>query len=87
MTLELVPTLLLATEKERQAMEVFDHSLHWKELDSYLNLEGLLAEATEIPTPSRMLLEKFFARQYGRICGIKKILKHLIKNYKDIFYN
>jgi hypothetical protein len=30
MPLELVPTLLLATEKERQDMEVFDHSLHWE---------------------------------------------------------
>ena len=28
MPLERVPTLLLATEKERQDMEIFDHSLH-----------------------------------------------------------
>jgi hypothetical protein len=30
MPLEHVPTLLLATEKERQDMEVFDRSRHWK---------------------------------------------------------
>jgi hypothetical protein len=33
MPLEHVPTLLLATEKERQDMEVFDQSLHWESLN------------------------------------------------------
>ena len=28
MPLERVPTLLLATQKERREMEIFDHSLH-----------------------------------------------------------
>lgn len=45
MPLEHVPTLLLATEKERQDMEVFDQSLHWESLDYDLSVEGLLAGA------------------------------------------
>jgi hypothetical protein len=69
MPLEHVPTLLLATEKERQDMEVFDHSLHWEELDCDLSVEGLLTGAKEMPSLARKALEKFFARQYGQIAA------------------
>jgi hypothetical protein len=48
MPLEHVPTLLLATEQERQEMEVFDHSLHWESLDCDLSVERLLAGAKEM---------------------------------------
>ncbi|MFM8364179.1 MAG: DUF2442 domain-containing protein [Verrucomicrobiota bacterium] len=65
MPLENVPTLLLATEQERQTMEIFDHSLHWEILDCDLSVEGLLAGAKERPELARRAFEKFFARQYG----------------------
>ena len=53
MPLEHVPTLLLATEQERQEMEVFDHSLHWESLDCDLSVEGLVAGAKESPFLAR----------------------------------
>lgn len=69
MPLENVPTLLLATEEERNAMEIFDHSLHWESLDCDLSVEGLLAGAKERPELARKAFEKFFARQYGRMAA------------------
>ena len=65
MPLEHVPTLLLATDEERAAMEVFDHSLHWEALDCDLSVEGLLAGAKEIPGLARKAWDRFLARQYG----------------------
>ena len=64
MPLEHAPTLLLATEKERQDMEVFDNSLHWESLDCELSVDGLLTGAKEMPCLARKALEKFFARHY-----------------------
>jgi hypothetical protein len=69
MPLENVPTLLLATEQERQGMEVFDHSLHWESLDCDLSVEGLMAGAKEMPALARKAWEKFVTRQYGRIAA------------------
>lgn len=69
MPLEHVPTLLLATEKERQDREGFDHSLHWASLGCDLRVEGLMARAKEMPNLARKALEKFFARQYGQIAA------------------
>ena len=65
MPLEHVPTLLLATDEERAAMEVFDHSLHWEALDCDLSVEGLLAGANEISGLARKAWDRFLARQYG----------------------
>ena len=65
MPLEHVPTLLLATDEERGAMEVFEHSLHWETLDCDLSVEGLLAGAKEIPGLARKAWDRFLARQYG----------------------
>jgi hypothetical protein len=65
MPLEHVPTLLLATDEERGAMEVFDRSLHWEALDCDLSVEGLLAGAKEIPGLARKAWDRFLARQYG----------------------
>jgi hypothetical protein len=48
MPLEYVPTLLLATERERQEMEVFDHSIHSESLDCDLSVEGLVAGAKKV---------------------------------------
>jgi hypothetical protein len=69
MPLDHVPTLLLATQEERQEMEVFDHSLHWEALDCDLSVEGLMAGAKEMPSLARKAFEKFFARQYGQIAA------------------
>jgi hypothetical protein len=69
MPLEHVPTLLLATEKKRQDLEVFDHSVHWEKLDCDLSVEGLLTGAKKMPSLARKALEKFFARQYGQIAA------------------
>ena len=41
------PTLQLATDAERQEMEVFPYSLHWESLDCDLGIEGLLQGAKE----------------------------------------
>ena len=65
MPLEHVPPLLLATDEERGAMEVFDHSLHWEAIDCDLSVEGLLAGAKEIPSLARKAWDRFLARQYG----------------------
>ena len=65
MPLEHVPTLLLATDEERGAMEVLDHSLHWEAIDCDLSVEGLLAGAKEIPGLARKAWDRFLARQYG----------------------
>jgi hypothetical protein len=64
MPLEHVPTLLLATEKDRQKMEVFDRSLHWESLDCALSVEGLLNGAKEMQSHARKALEEFFERHY-----------------------
>ena len=69
MPLEHVPTLLLATDTERQDMEVFDHSLHWESLDCDLSVEGLMAGAKEMPSLAQKALEKFFERQDGQIAA------------------
>ena len=65
MPLEHVPTLLLATDEERGAMEVFDHSIHWEAIDCDLSVEGLLAGAKEIPGLARKAWDRFLTRQYG----------------------
>ena len=69
MPLEHVPTLLLATDKERQEMEILNHSLHWESLDCDLSVEGLLNGAKEMPCLARKAFEKFFERQYGQIAA------------------
>lgn len=69
MPLEHVPTLLLATDAERSAVEVFDHSLHWEELDCDLSVEGLLAGSKELPGLARKAWEKFVLRQYGPVAA------------------
>ena len=65
MPLEHVPTLLLATDEERAAMEVLHYSLHWEGIDCDLSVEGLLAGAKEMPGLARKAWDRFLARQYG----------------------
>ena len=43
------PTLLLASQEERDELEVTPYSLHWDSLDCDLGIEGLLQGAKEHP--------------------------------------
>jgi hypothetical protein len=42
--LSFYPTLQLATDDERNAMEILPYSLHWDALDCDLGIEGLLQD-------------------------------------------
>jgi hypothetical protein len=59
------PTLLLATEEERQAMEVLSWSLHWEALDCDLGIEGLLQGAKEHPKLAERAWQRFQQRQHA----------------------
>lgn len=63
--LHFYPTLLLATDEERSAMEVQPYSLHWESLDCDLGVEGLLQGAKEHPK----LAEKAWKRFQQRRCA------------------
>lgn len=47
--LSLYPTLELATDDERNAIEILPYSLHWEALDCDLGIEGLLQGLREHP--------------------------------------
>ena len=47
--LSFYPTLQLASDDERKAMQVLPYSLHWDALDCDLGIEGLLQGAREHP--------------------------------------
>jgi hypothetical protein len=53
------PTLLLASEDERNAMEVDPYSLHWETLDCDLGIEGLLQGAKEHPKLAEKAWKRF----------------------------
>jgi hypothetical protein len=59
------PTLLLALEEERNAMEVGPYSLHWEALDCDLGIEGLLQGAKEHPKLAEKAWRRFQHRQYA----------------------
>ena len=58
------PTLLLAPEEERNAMEVRPYSLHWDALDCDLGIEGLLQGAKEHPKLAEKAWQRFQQRQH-----------------------
>ena len=58
------PTLLLATDEERNGMEVGTYSLHWEALDCDLGIEGLLQGAKEHPKLAEKAWRRFQERQY-----------------------
>ena len=60
--LSFYPTLLLATDEERQAMEVNPYSLHWEELDCDLGIEGLLQGLHEHPKLAEKAWQRFKTR-------------------------
>ncbi len=59
------PTLLLATDEERNAMEVSPYSLHWESLDCDLGIEGLLQGAKEHPKLAENACQRFQQRQHA----------------------
>ena len=60
--LSFYPTLLLATDEERQAMEINPYSLHWDGLDCDLGIEGLLQGLHEHPKLADKAWERFKER-------------------------
>jgi hypothetical protein len=63
--LSFYPTLLLATDDERKAMEVFPYSLHWESLDCDLGIEGLLQGVKENPKLAEKARKRFQQRQHA----------------------
>ena len=59
------PTLLLASDEERNAMEIRPYSLHWESLDCDLGIEGLLQGAKEHPKLAGKAWERFRQRQHA----------------------
>ena len=63
--LSFYPTLLLATDDERDAMQVHSYSLHWESLDCDLGIEGLLQGAKEHPKLAEKAWTRFQQRQHA----------------------
>ena len=63
--LSFYPTLLLATDDERDAMQVHSYSLHWESLDCDLGIEGLLQGAKEHPKLAEKARARFQQRQHA----------------------
>ncbi len=59
------PTLLLASDEERNAMEVNPYSLRWDSLDCDLGIEGLLQGAKEHPKLAEKAWQRFQQRQHA----------------------
>ena len=59
------PTLLLASDEERNAMETRPYSLHWESLDCDLGIEGLLQGAKEHPKLAEKAWTRFQQRQHA----------------------
>ena len=63
--LSFYPTLELAADDERKAMEVRPYSLHWESLDCDLGIEGLLQGAKEHPKLAEKARARFQQRQHA----------------------
>jgi len=63
--LSFYPTLELATDEERNAMEVMSYSLHWETLDCDLGVEGLLQGFKEHPKLAEKARLRFQQRQHA----------------------
>lgn len=63
--LNFYPTLLLASDEERKAMEVLPYSLHWESLDCDLGIEGLLQGVKEHPKLAEKARRRFQRRQHA----------------------
>lgn len=63
--LSFYPSLQLATDDERNAMEARPYSLHWESLDCDLGIEGLLQGAREHPKLVEKARKRFQQRQHA----------------------
>jgi hypothetical protein len=63
--LSFYPTLLLATNDERKAMEVLPYSLHCEALDCDLGIEGLLQGIRESPKLAEKARKRSRQRQHA----------------------
>ena len=63
--LSFYPTLQLATDAERNAIEILPYSLHWEALDCDLGIEGLLQGIKEHPKLAEKARERYERRQYA----------------------
>jgi hypothetical protein len=63
--LSFYPTLQLATDEERNAMEIQPYSLHWEALDCDLGIEGLLEGAKEHPKLAEKARKRYQQRQHA----------------------
>lgn len=63
--LSFYPTLQLATDEERNAMEIQPYSLHWEALDCDLGIEGLLQGAKEHPKLAEKARKRYQQRQHA----------------------
>ncbi len=59
------PTLLLATDEERNDMEVGPYALHWEALDCDLGIEGLLQGSKEHTKLAEKAWQRFQQRQHA----------------------
>jgi hypothetical protein len=57
------PTLMLASNDERKAMEVNPYSLHWDALECDLGIEGLLQGLPEHPKLAERAWQRFQKRR------------------------
>jgi hypothetical protein len=58
------PTLLLASDAERESYVICGHAVHWPLLDADIASEHLLRGTREAPVFARRAWERFLARQY-----------------------
>jgi Protein of unknown function (DUF2442) len=63
--LSFYPTLQLATEEERNAMEIQPYSLHWEALDCDSGIEGLLQGVKEHPKLAEKARKRYHQRQHA----------------------
>lgn len=58
------PTLLLATETERETYVICGHAVYWPLLDADIASEHVMRGGREAPVFARQAWERFLARQY-----------------------
>ena len=63
--LSFYPSLMLATEEERNEMQIHPYSLHWEQLECDLGIEGLLQGAKEHPKLAEKARKRYQQRQHA----------------------
>ena len=63
--LSFYPTLQLASDDERNAMQMLPYSLHWDALDCDLGIEGLLQGSREHPKLAEKARKRYEQRRHA----------------------